>query len=282
VFKRSIDIVLAGLLLAVALPLLALAALLIKLDSDGPAIFCQTRMGRGFKRFQLIKLRTMVVGEGGPAYTLGADPRITRTGRWLRKLKLDELPQLWNVLQGDMSLVGPRPVIPELTEEFAGAYEQLLAVRPGLTDPATLKYCCEVEMLAMVPDPLRYFKSVVTPDKLRISQAYLRRATVWTDLGVLASTALALCASVCQRPLRAAVSARLVGAGLMPSYAEGVRRRRNQPAFEHTGVVGPIAMWTFAEESSGLYGLAASNDLAYRHFRQAPAFAEGHREHFPQ
>jgi len=186
------DIALAGLLLAIALPFLAIAAIIIKLDSEGPVIFRQVRVGLRFKRFQLLKLRTMRVSSGGPAYTLGADPRITRPGRWLRCIKFDELPQLWNVVRGDMSLVGPRPVVPELAVEFKRAYDLLLEARPGLTDPATLKYCREAEILALVPDPLEYFKTVVTPDKLRISQAYQQRANLWTDLGVMAGTAAAL------------------------------------------------------------------------------------------
>jgi lipopolysaccharide/colanic/teichoic acid biosynthesis glycosyltransferase len=192
VFKRSVDVTLAAMLLAVSLPLLVFAVILIKLDSEGPAIFRQVRIGRGFRPFELFKLRTMLSRCEGPAYTLGADPRITRVGRWLRRSKFDELPQLWNVLRGDMSLVGPRPVVPELTVEFNRAYKRLLAVRPGLTDPAALKYCCENEMLAMVPDPLRYFKTVVTPDKLRISQAYLRRANMGSDLSVMVKTAFVL------------------------------------------------------------------------------------------
>ena len=191
-YKRSVDIAFAGLLLAVSLPFLAIAAIIIKLDSDGPVIFRQVRMGLRFKRFQLLKLRTMRVSSGGPAYTLGADPRITRPGRWLRCFKFDELPQLWNVLRGDMSLVGPRPVVPELTVEFKWAYDLLLETRPGLTDPATLKYCREAEILAMAPDPLEYFKTVVTPDKLRISQAYQQRANLWRDLSVMTGTAVAL------------------------------------------------------------------------------------------
>jgi len=192
VLKRSMDVTLGGFLFAVTLPLLAIAAILIMLDSEGPAIFRQVRMGRGFKRFELFKLRTMRFCCAGSVYTLGADPRITRMGRWLRRFKIDELPQLWNVLRGDMSLVGPRPVVPELTREFHPAYERLLAVRPGLTDPATVKYRHEDEILAMVPDPLRYFKTVVTPDKLCISESYLQHANVCSDLGVLMRTAFAL------------------------------------------------------------------------------------------
>lgn len=198
VFKRSVDIVFAGLLLIAAFPFLIFAAILTKLDSPGPALFRQLRMGRGFRSFELLKLRTMISSRGGPAYTFGDDPRITRIGCWLRRYKFDELPQLWNVLRGDMSLVGPRPVIPELTEEFKHDYGLLLAVRPGLTDPATLKYCRESEFLALIPDPLHYFKTVVTPDKLRLSQDYLERATVASDLVVMAGTALALVALLCQ------------------------------------------------------------------------------------
>jgi lipopolysaccharide/colanic/teichoic acid biosynthesis glycosyltransferase len=192
VLKRSVDIVIAGMLFAFTLPILAIAAIVIKLDSKGPVIFHQVRMGRAFKQFQLLKLRTMRLSSDGPAITLGADARITRTGRWLRWLKFDELPQLWNVLHGSMSIVGPRPVIPELTLEFRREYEQLLKVRPGLTDPASIKYCREAEFLAGIPEPLKYFKTVVTPDKLRISMDYLARADVISDFGVMVKTAMVL------------------------------------------------------------------------------------------
>jgi len=192
VFKRSVDVALAGLLLAFALPLLILAAIVVKLDSAGPILFRQVRMGRGFRRFQLLKLRTMNLCGDGEAYTLGADPRITRAGRWLRYFKVDELPQLWNVLRGEMSLVGPRPVIPALTVEFNLAYTRLLTVRPGLTDPASIKYCREAEMLASVPQPLHTFKTTITPDKIRISLEYLQRANVWSDLAVMVRTAYTL------------------------------------------------------------------------------------------
>ena len=190
--KRGVDISLAGLLFVLSVPLLAMAAIAIKLDSEGPVFFRQARMGRNFKHFQVLKLRTMCVRSHGPNCTVGEDPRITRVGRWLRWLKFDELPQLWNVLNGEMSLVGPRPVVPDLALEFRDSYVRLLEARPGLTDPATLKYCREEELLALVPDPLRYYRSVLTPDKLRISAAYQERANLWTDMGVLAATAFAL------------------------------------------------------------------------------------------
>ena len=191
-FKRCVDITLSFLLLILALPFLALAACAIKLDSEGPVFFRQVRMGRDFTRFQILKLRTMRVECSGPTYTVAEDPRITRVGRWLRWLKFDELPQLCNVLRGEMSLVGPRPMVPEVTLEFEQAYTPLLAVRPGLTDPATLKYCREDELLSCMPDQVGYYKSVLMPDKLALSAAYLEHATVWTDFGVLARTAFAL------------------------------------------------------------------------------------------
>jgi lipopolysaccharide/colanic/teichoic acid biosynthesis glycosyltransferase len=192
VLKRSMDIFLAAILLVLVLPLLAFSAIAIKLDTVGPVLFRQTRMGRRFRGFQLFKLRTMRIDGVGSAYTLGEDARITRVGRWLRRTKIDEMPQLWNVLRGEMSLVGPRPVIPELTTEFRDAYIRLLDVRPGLTDPATVKYCRETEILAEASQPLEYFKTVVTPDKLRISREYLDHASFWSDLGVLAATIRAL------------------------------------------------------------------------------------------
>jgi len=233
VFKRSVDITLSGVLLIAAIPLILLAAVLIKLDSEGPVFFRQVRVGCGFKQFYLLKLRTMTHQSSGPVFTLGADPRVTRTGRWLRRCKMDELPQLWHVLRGEMSLVGPRPVVPELTEEFRDDYLRLLEVRPGLTDPAAIKYCQEAEMLAMVPDPLQYFKTVVTPDKLRISEAYLRRANVWRDLGVIARTFVALIASLGLNEVTGRYSARMQ----TPSIPESAIRARSRVVGDRAAMV---------------------------------------------
>jgi lipopolysaccharide/colanic/teichoic acid biosynthesis glycosyltransferase len=193
VVKRFVDVVFSASLLLLALPLLGLAGVMIVLTSPGPVLFRQVRMGRGFQPFEIFKLRTMEHAKAGPAYTLGPDPRITRVGRLLRRTKLDELPQLWNVLRGEMSLVGPRPVLPELTQEFRGSYAFLLKVRPGLTDPASLKYSQEARLLAQAPDPMWFFKTVVTPDKIRISFEYMRRANVWTDAVTLAMTWMICC-----------------------------------------------------------------------------------------
>jgi len=193
VVKRIVDIVVSAVLLLLALPALLIAALLIVLTSPGPVLFRQERMGRGFQTFEILKLRTMAHAAAGLAYTLGPDPRITPIGAWLRRTKLDELPQFWNVLRGEMSLVGPRPVIPELTDEFREYYAYLLRARPGLTDPASLKYSQETSLLAKAADPMRFFKNVVTPDKLRISFEYMNRANLWSDSVTLAMTAVICC-----------------------------------------------------------------------------------------
>jgi lipopolysaccharide/colanic/teichoic acid biosynthesis glycosyltransferase len=279
VFKRLIDIMLSALLLIVALPVLTVAAVAIRIESEGPALFRQDRMGRGFRRFKLLKLRTMNLAGDGPAYTLGADPRITRCGRWLRKLKIDELPQLWNVLRGDMSLVGPRPVIPELAMEFMIAYTKLLEVRPGLTDPASLKYCRETEILALAPDPMRYFKTVVTPDKLRISQAYLQTSNSWTDLLIIARTGLAIIL-----PIRGKLS--------MPVFA---RQERQLPLHHFQASAASRRTYIHAEgadsqsrgeqliqipDFAAISGRIAGKHLAYRHFRRQRAGADFVRQRF--
>jgi lipopolysaccharide/colanic/teichoic acid biosynthesis glycosyltransferase len=197
--KRGFDVVVSACLLVVALPVLLVAAALVRLTSPGPALFRQFRMGKGFRPFQILKLRTMGHARAGLAYTLGPDPRITRLGRWLRRTKIDELPQLWNVLRGEMSLVGPRPVLPELTTEFREHYARLLEGRPGLTDPASLKYCQEAAILAEAEDPMLYFKSVVTPDKIRISLECAERANLWTDALTIAMTAVICCVPAMSR-----------------------------------------------------------------------------------
>jgi lipopolysaccharide/colanic/teichoic acid biosynthesis glycosyltransferase len=193
VVKRLVDIAISLALLVVASPVLALAALIILVTSPGPVLFRQARMGRGYRPFEILKLRTMAHAAAGLPYTLGPDPRITPFGKWLRRTKFDELPQLWNVLWGEMSLVGPRPVLPELTYEFRESYAFLLRARPGLTDPASLKYSQESRLLAQADDAMRFFKTVVTPDKIRISFEYMSRANLWTDTVTLAMTTVVCC-----------------------------------------------------------------------------------------
>lgn len=181
-------------MLASALGLLLLAPLFlavsvwVKLDSPGPVLFRQTRVGRFGVPFTIHKFRTMRV-EPGSAITVGEDPRITRSGRFLRASKLDELPQLWDVLRGAMSLVGPRPELPRYVELYpADLRERVLSVRPGITDPASLAFSHEAELLAAAADPEREYREVVLPAKLSLSAEYASRASVATDLRLILAT----------------------------------------------------------------------------------------------
>jgi lipopolysaccharide/colanic/teichoic acid biosynthesis glycosyltransferase len=189
--KRALDAVVSLFGLVLASPFLLAAAIAVKADSRGPLLFRQQRMGRHFRPFWIYKFRTMVVdAERQGQLTAGADPRVTRVGRWLRQAKVDELPQLFNVLRGDMSLVGPRPEVPKYVELFRDEYRVVLSVRPGLTDPASIKYRDEAALLAGSPDPERQYVEQILPDKLALASDYIRRATVLTDLGVLFRTVL--------------------------------------------------------------------------------------------
>ncbi|MEP6687709.1 MAG: sugar transferase [Gemmatimonadales bacterium] len=187
--KRALDLALAGLGVIVLSPIFLAAATLVALDSRGPVFFRQTRIGRGFRPFRIIKFRTMVLdAERGGALSVGADPRVTRAGRHLRRLKLDELPQLFNVVAGDMSLVGPRPEVPEYVERFRADYADILTVRPGMTDLASLKYRDEAALLATAPDPAAEYVRVILPDKIRLGREYVRRSSVLFDLSLILRT----------------------------------------------------------------------------------------------
>jgi len=186
--RRLLDVTVAGMLLLVLAPLLGLLALLVRATSTGPALFRHIRIGRNGRPFVLLKLRTMRADAPGPVITAGGDPRITRFGAWLRRTKLDELPQLWNVLRGDMSLVGPRPEVPDYVALYTAAQRAALLVRPGLTDPASLAWADEAATLATFAEPHRAYTDVVLPRKLALSLAYLERRTVWSDLAVVMRT----------------------------------------------------------------------------------------------
>jgi lipopolysaccharide/colanic/teichoic acid biosynthesis glycosyltransferase len=186
--KRLFDLLAAAVGLVLLAPLLLGAALWVKLDSPGPVLFRQTRVGRFGVPFTIHKFRTMRV-EPGAAITVGADPRITRSGHLLRQTKLDELPQLWDVLRGAMSLVGPRPELPRYVELYpADLRAQVLAVRPGITDPASLAFSHEAELLAAAADPEREYREVILPAKLRLSADYAARASLATDLRLILAT----------------------------------------------------------------------------------------------
>ena len=189
--KRGFDVAGATLALLLLGPLMLLLALLIRVDSPGPAIFHQERVGRWGRPFRIHKFRTMVADapERGPALTVGEDARITRVGTWLRRTRLDELPQLLNVLAGDMSLVGPRPEVPRYVQHYPpGLRERALAVRPGLTDPSSLAGLDEAARLAAAADPEREYIERILPAKLQAAADYAAQANLWTDALVLVRT----------------------------------------------------------------------------------------------
>ena len=192
--KRVFDLVLAFLGLAVLLPAFILVAVLIKLDSPGPVFFTQKRIGKGFQPFFIYKFRTMVhdAPDKGGVITVGADPRITRFGQILRKSKIDELPQLLNILRGEMSLVGPRPEVPQYVELFRQDYEEILHVLPGMTDLSSLKYQYEAEILQHAKNPEEEYVTHVLPDKLRLAKEYQLRSSLLFDLTLIFKTLSAL------------------------------------------------------------------------------------------
>jgi len=174
-------------LLALA-PLLLLVAVAIVLDDGFPVLFRQIRVGRGGRPFRLWKFRSMRRNAAGPRITTGRDPRITRAGAWLRRYKIDELPQLWNVLVGELSLVGPRPEVPAFVDPADPVWQGVLAVKPGITDPASLAYRQEEQMLAGAPDPEHYYREVLLPAKLALNLEYLRTRSFWRDLRLIIRT----------------------------------------------------------------------------------------------
>ena len=192
--KRALDLLLAGLGLVVLSPLLAAIALAIRLDSPGPVFYRQERVGRGGARFRIHKFRSMrhEPQGNGPQLTVGGDARITRVGAVLRRTKLDELAQLVDVLQGTMSLVGPRPEVPRYVELYTPEQRRVLDLLPGITDLASIEYYDEAEVLATSPDPDRAYVEEIMPEKIRLNLEYARGASVWTDLRVVLGTLLRL------------------------------------------------------------------------------------------
>jgi lipopolysaccharide/colanic/teichoic acid biosynthesis glycosyltransferase len=190
--KRSFDIAFSLLGLIVLSPILLLAALFVKITSAGPVFFKQERMGLGFRPFNIIKFRTMVVDAPtlGGQLTAGRDPRITTVGRVLRATKVDELPQLINVLRGDMSFVGPRPEVPKYVDLYHNDYAELLSVRPGITDIASLKYRHESELLGESDDPETLYAEQILPDKIALGKQYLRQQSLGLDLRLICQTVL--------------------------------------------------------------------------------------------
>lgn len=188
--QRVLDVLLALSGLLILLPLFAVVAILIRLDSKGPILFRQKRIGLRGREFEILKFRTMVVDAEklGAQITVGRDPRITRIGAFLRKNKLDELPQLLNVLRGEMSIVGPRPEVPRYVAMYTPEQRQILSVRPGITSPASIFFHNENELLARQVDPERFYHDEVMPAKIQRDLEYARKATIFSDIAMIART----------------------------------------------------------------------------------------------
>jgi lipopolysaccharide/colanic/teichoic acid biosynthesis glycosyltransferase len=187
--RHVVDVFLAALALLILTPFLILIAAGVLVSSGLPILFKQHRVGRGGKLFQVLKFRTMKSGKPGPSITSRGDSRITPMGRVLRKFKLDELPQLWNVFRGDMSLVGPRPEVPRFVDMSDPVWRSVLQVRPGITDPASIAFRNEEEILAKAADPIAFYENDVLPAKLALNLAYLEKRSFLLDMQVILKTA---------------------------------------------------------------------------------------------
>lgn len=194
--KRLFDACVAGLAIIVVCPIILLCGILVRISSPGPILFHQERIGRHGKPFNLIKFRTMYTKEldsNDPQITIGNDRRITPIGFYLRAWKLDELPQLWNVLIGDMSIVGPRPEVPRYVANYSQSQRKLiLSVRPGITDPSSIYFRHESDILAKSADPEKYYLDVILPQKLEISARYIANRTIFSDFLVILKTISAI------------------------------------------------------------------------------------------
>jgi len=188
--KRALDIVAAAGGLIVLSPVLVFVACCIRLTSRGPALYRQIRIGQGGRPFQILKFRsmTMQVSNTDLQVTVAGDSRVTRVGKILRRYKVDELPQLWNVVRGDMSLVGPRPEVPVYVADYTPEQRMVLSVRPGITDPASLAYRHEEEILSGQSDPEQFYRTKILPDKLARNRAYLGRITPQNDIRIIVKT----------------------------------------------------------------------------------------------
>ena len=188
--KRGLDILAATAGLILLSPVFAIAACSIKLTSRGPALYRQVRIGQGGRPFQILKFRSMTAETSNKALsiTVAGDLRVTALGKFLRRYKVDELPQLWNVIRGDMSLVGRRPEAAVYVEGYTAEQRMVLAARPGITDPASLAYRHEEEILARQSDPEEFYRTMILPDKLARNRAYLEKITLLNDIRIIVKT----------------------------------------------------------------------------------------------
>lgn len=192
--KRFFDIFASGLGLLILSPLFIVVAIWIKFDSKGPVFYKQLRVGRHNKDFYIYKFRSMRVGaDSGSLVTIGErDPRVTRSGYFIRKFKIDELPQLFNVLIGDMSLVGPRPEVRHYVDYWTEEQMRVLDVRPGITDPASIKYRNENELMEKAENPEEYYINVIMQEKIKLYLEYVDNASFWYDIKLIFKTFLVI------------------------------------------------------------------------------------------
>lgn len=188
--KRLFDLIASGLGLIVLSPLFLILAIWIKLDSKGPVFYCQVRVGYKNKDFRIFKFRSMRVGaDKGSLVTIGGrDPRVTKSGYWIRKFKLDELPQLINVFIGDMSLVGPRPEVRHYVDYWTPEQMHVLDVRPGITDPASIKFRNENELMEQAEDPEKYYIEVIMQEKIKLYLEYVEKHSFIYDIWLIFKT----------------------------------------------------------------------------------------------
>ena len=187
--KRLFDIVFSFLGLLITWPIILIAWIIASIETKSNGFFLQKRVGKNGRLFTIIKIKTMYPNKGS-SVTTANDERITKSGRFFRKYKIDELPQLLNVLKGDMSFVGPRPDVPGYADKLEGEDRIVLTVRPGITGPATLKYKNEEEILAKVDNPEKYNSNVIWPDKVQINKNYIKNYSFWKDLKYIYKTIL--------------------------------------------------------------------------------------------
>ena len=187
--KRLFDFFSSVIGLIVLTPVLILISIAIKISSSGPVLFYQKRVGKDGKLFILIKFRSMTVQQQSKSTaTARGDVRITKIGAFLRKYKLDELPELWNVIKGEMSLVGPRPDVPGYADKLVGNDRNILKLRPGITGAASLKYVNEEEILAAQQNPQKYNDEVIFPDKVKVNLDYYENQSLWLDIKIIFAT----------------------------------------------------------------------------------------------
>lgn len=200
---RVFDIVLALLGIVILSPLFVCAVVLTRASSSGPVFYSQQRVGRSGKLFRLHKFRTMIVNadQVGTSVTTGIDPRVTSFGRFLRRTKMDELPQLFNVLKGDMGFVGPRPDVPEIVYQYTPEMMRILEVRPGITSNATLHLRNEEDLLSMAKDPDKAYSEIFVPAKVRLAMEHVRKKSILFDAIILVKTAWAITGGrICPQP----------------------------------------------------------------------------------